>query len=383
MRANRKFLLEGRWKRFPAAAFDGVGYLFFRPGREKPIDLSQIGKVLLVRLDHIGDVLMTTPAIRALRRALPAAEIHLLVKGTSREAVELNPHLDRVIAFDAPWTIAHGKKAGWREILGTVRGLRRESYDCLIDFRADPREALLAAGSGAARRIGYGERGGGFCFHRLVPFDPLRHEILRALDLLVPLGIADDGYGMDLSVSPEDREEADRLLAGLEPRPGEKLVGIHPGAASRFKRWSPEGFSRLGDLLAEKSFRVILLGAKSDRGLLEAVAGGMKSRPAVAVPGGIRILAALVEKLDCLIGNDSAPAHIAQAVGTRAVVLYGPTHDRVTGPLDRDRHSVIRNPVPCSPCWLPGRKFRCGYDFRCWKGLRAEMIAETVTVFIQ
>lgn len=378
VKRQSKYLIEGPGKRSLVRAADRAGYVFLRPRQGGTIDLARIRKILLVRLDHIGDLLMTTPAIRALRKAYPTIGIHLLTKNSNREAVELNPHLDRVIFFDAPWTIARGKKAGLREILDTARGLRKTAYDCAIGFRSDLREALLIAATRANFRIGYGARGGGFCYTHLLPPAPGRHEILRAIDLLSPLGVVTDGVRMEILFSPEDRERAAGLLAHISREPGQQLVGIHPGAASPFKRWSEDGFARLGDLLLRRGNLVILLGSESDRGMIERIGGKMQMKPAAVFPGGIRTLAALIAELDCLVANDSAPAHIAQAVGTRAVILYGPTYDTVTGPLDRSQHAVIRQPVPCSPCWLPGGKFRCEYNLHCWKGLSADQVAEAV-----
>ncbi len=378
MKRQSEYLLKDPGKKFLARATDWVGYALLRPRQGDTIDPAQIRNILLVRLDHIGDLLMTTPAIRALRKVYPTAGIHLLTKSSNREAVELNPYLDQIITFDSPWTIARGKKAGLGEILKTALRLRKAAYDCAIGFRPDLREALLIAATGADFRIGYGERGGGFCFTHPVLFDPGRHEILQALDLLSPLGVDPDGVEMDFFLSPGNRESARCFLAGIDHKPGQKLVGIHPGAASPFKRWEAASFSRLGDLLIREGCRIILFGGPEDRSLLETIAEEMWTEPAAVYPAGVRDLAALIGNLDCLVGNDSAAGHIAQAVGTRAIVLYGPTHDRITGPLDRGKHSVIRHPVPCSPCWLPGTRFHCPHDFRCWKRLTPETAARHI-----
>ncbi len=379
MREKRQYLFDSPGKIFLANLLDKTGGIFCRNRPRGEITPGLISKILLIRLDHIGDLLMTTPAIRALRKTFPAADIHLLIKTQTREAVELNPHLNKIITLDAPWTIVRGKKARPAEIAQCVWDLRREVYDCVVGFRPDPREALLIAATGARCRIGYGSRGGEFCFTHPVSLDPGQHEILRAIDLLAPLGVNPDGCNMELSLSPGDRKRAKALISRAGGSPGDRIIGLHPGAASPFKRWRAEGFSRLGNLLAGPGRLIILLGSEHDRPLLQEIAQGMEEKPPIIVPAGIRLLAALVEQLDCLVGNDSAAAHIAQAVGTRAVVLFGPTHQEITGPLDRQHHTVIRHPLPCSPCWLPGRKFICEHDLQCWKKLRPEEVAAAVT----
>lgn len=321
---------------------------------------------------------MTTPALRALRIIYPNTEIHLLVKKSTSKVLELNPNLDRIITFNAPWTIAKGKRATMGKTIRLIGRLRRERYDCVIGFRADPREALLSLFTGASYRLGYDARGGGFCFTHPLEFRLEDHEIHRAINLLSPLEATSDSDKMDFIFSPGDREKADTILREAGIKTDRRLAGIHPGAASPFKRWTEEGFAALGDLLIEKGYRIILLGTPGERELLESITGRMKNSPPVVCDMNLKVLGAVIKRLDCLVCNDSAPSHIAQAVGTRTIVLYGPTHDTITGPLDRKKHAVVRNPVPCSPCWRPGTKFLCQYDFRCWKGLRAEDVLKAV-----
>lgn len=318
---------------------------------------------------------MTTPAIRALRQKYPRAEIDLLVRKVTYPAVELNPYLNRVIRLNAPWTTPKGDRASWGEVGRAAASLRRRGYDCVVDFRPDPREALLTRWIGAPLRIGYGARGGGFCFNRLFDFNPEEHEIRRAIDLLSPLGVVSSGDEMDLIISGKDR------VGYILKADGKKRIGIHPGAASPFKRWTAAGFARLGDLLMEAGYRVVFLG--EDRGLLDGITGRMKNRPEVISDLKLRVLGAVIEKLDLLVGNDSAPVHIARAVGTRSIALYGPTHDEITGPLDREKQKVVRSPVPCAPCWLPGTEFHCPYNLRCWKELAAEEVMKEVAAAVE
>lgn len=378
MKEKRKYLLDSPLKRFLAGAVDGIGYSFIRPRQKDLIRKDAIHKILLIRLDHIGDLLMTTPALRALRNAYPKADIHLLVKEATSEVLKLNPNLDRIITYNAPWTIAKGKRATTRETIRLLAGLKRERYDCVIDFRADPREALLSLFTGAPNRLGYGVRGGGFCFTHLTDYDPEEHEIRRAIKILSPLEVTADSDKMDFIFSPGDREKAAIILREDGIKTDGKTVGIHPGAASRFKRWTEEGFANLGDRLIEDGYQVILIGAPGDKDLLQSIAGLMRSAPPIICKINLTVLGALISQLDCLVCNDSAPSHIAQAVGTRALVLYGPTHDEVTGPLDREQNQIVRNPIPCAPCWLPGTRFRCEYDLQCWKGLESERVIKFV-----
>jgi len=183
---------------------------------------------------------------------------------------------------------------------------------------------------------------------------------------------------MDFFTTEEDEARADGLLRSLGGDRGRGWAGIHPGAASPKKRWPAASFSRLGDLLSEAGYRVVLLGGPGEEALLETVASRMKVPPARCAPVSLGLLAALIGRLDLLVGNDTAPFHVAQAMGTRSVVIFGPTHDSVTGPLDPERHAVARRPFPCAPCWLPGTRFHCEWNLRCLKKLEAEEVMERV-----
>ena len=376
------YYLEGRLKKCVVAAIDRLGYTFVPASIGNPPGERSLKKILLIRLDHIGDVLMTTPALRGLRKSLPGAEIHLLIKSPTHEVVTLNPYIDRIIHLNAPWTTTGPNRASWPEVVRVIRSLRKEDYDCVVDFRADLREALLSLFIGATYRLGYGARGGGFCFTHPLEYNPGVHEIHRAINLLSPLGVVSDGDKMDFVFSAGDLEKADTILREIGVDFSRKIVGIHPGAASPFKRWTANGFAELGDILMEKGYRILLLGAQGDKDLLQSIAGRMRNSPPVICKMNLKVLGAMISLLDCLVCNDSAPSHIAQAVGTKAFVLYGPTHDKVTGPLDREKYTVVRNPVPCSPCWLPGTKFECKHDLQCWKGLQANDVLKAAEMIV-
>ena len=371
----KHYYFDNPVKRILARGIDWAGYTLSRPRQNFPVKDGTIKKILLIRLDHIGDVLMTTPAIRALRKKFPAAEIHLLVREATAPAVAGNPYIDRIITLNAPWTTPGPKKASRGDVRKLTGRLKAEGYDCVVGFRADLREALLIGKTAAPVRIGFGARGGGFSLTHPAEFEPDAHEIIRALGLLVPLGVPADGEEMDFFLSEAERKKGAEILNTVLAENGRKLVGIHPGAASSLKRWSDSGFARLADLLSQSGFRVILLGAESDRELLERIRRMMTASIPVVSDIGLRILGAVIDKLDLLVGNDSAPVHLARAVGTPSLTLFGPTHEEITGPLDREKHAVIRSPVGCSPCWRPGTKFRCRFDQRCWEELEAEEVA--------
>jgi ADP-heptose:LPS heptosyltransferase len=187
-------------------------------------------------------------------------------------------------------------------------------------------------------------------------------EIQRNLDLARLLGCPDLGVELEFPLSGEDRAEATRHL-GCLPRADRPWVGIHPGARAPARRWSPRRFAALADVMArEHRAQIILTGGAAEREIVAEVRRHMTAE-ALDLSGRTTIggLAALIERLDLFVSNDSGPAHLAVAVGTASVVIFGPAEVARWAPLDATRHPVVRRDVPCSPCGYTD----CPIDHRC------------------
>jgi lipopolysaccharide heptosyltransferase II len=342
--------------------------------------------ILLVRLRLIGDVVFTTPAIRAVRRHYPDARIAYIVEEEAADVVRHNPHLDAVIVAKSPH--APGRL---RADIALVSRLRREKYDLAIDFHGGPRSSLLTWLSGAPQRIGYDVAGRGWMYTTRVPRPRAlrpRHSVVSQWDVLLPLGIAPPDPGIDATEMPDDPEVALRVarrLADAAIAGDSVLIVIHVSAGNPFRRWPSASFVDLVWRLAsnDSKRRIILTSGPSDAAAAAAIARDARARldpdrrAAVVECGEFDLaeLRALIERAALYIGGDSGPLHIAGTTRVPIVGLYGPTLPVRSQPF---RHAQLISAaaevpdLPCRPC--DQRRCEPG-DFRCLTGIAPEMVA--------
>jgi lipopolysaccharide heptosyltransferase II len=342
--------------------------------------------ILLVRLRLIGDVVFTTPAIRALRRHYPGARITYVVEEEAAAVVRHNPHLDAVIIARSPH--APGRL---RSDIALVRRLRRERYDLAIDFHGGPRSSILTWLSGAPQRIGYEVAGRSWMYTTRVPRPRAlrpRHSVISQWDLLLPLGIAPPDPEVDMVEMAEDPAAATavaRRLAEAGVTAANPVVVLHVSAGNPFRRWPPASFVELVCRLASKdpNRRIILTSGPSDAAAAAAIAldararMGAQERAAIVECGEFDLaeLRALVGRAALYIGGDSGPLHIAGTTRVPVVALYGPTLPIRSQPFRGARFISMAADVPDLPC-RPCDQRQCEPgDFRCLTRISAADVA--------
>ena len=318
-----------------------------RPARDLP-EARSVESVLALRLDRLGDLITTLPALQLLRKALPEARLELAVGSWNEPVARRLPFIDRVRVVDAPWS-AWGRKARFADARAA---LGQEPFDLALDFQGDVRVLLLMALSRAKLRAGYGDTGGDYLLTHRARWNEKRSwydqnaDLVRALypDVEVePGGGPIRPYNF---VTGDDRREAALLLDSSE-RP---LVGIHPSAGRSLKEWEPEKFAALADRLSEFA-TVVLTGSDSDRPLVERVGEAAATRPVKLLGLSLPTFAALIERLDVFVSGDTGPMHLSHAVGTPNVAIFGPSDPVRYGPNESlGLRRVVRSSVYCSPC---------------------------------
>jgi predicted lipopolysaccharide heptosyltransferase III len=342
-------------------------------------------KILLVRLRLLGDVVLTTPVIRAVRRRFPDAHVSYLVEPAAAAVVRGNPHLNEVIV--APKR--HGV-ARWIDDLALASRLRRERYDLVIDMHGGPRAAWLAWATRAPMRIGYTIKGRTWMYtHAVARADDLlpRHSVVNQWDLLAPIGIGAPDPSRDAIEIAEDAAavasvEAKLRAAGIGPE--HVIIVIHVSAGNPFRRWPAEAFTTLAAQLAAADVRrrVVITSGPSEAEAASRIVAAARERLG---PDGYRVsdpdldvaeLHALTERAAVYIGGDSGPLHVASATATPIVALFGPTLPERSMPWRDARwfaEAVDAGPLPCRPC----RQRVCvTADFRCLEGIRPDQVVD-------
>jgi len=315
-------------------------------------------RILCIKLKHIGDVLLMTPTVRALRQAWPGSTISALVPRGTEEVLAGNPDLNAVLTFSRDAGLA----GSWR----TMLALRRFAPDLVLEMGQGDREAVFGWLSGARRRVGYEPgRSGGWrrvLLTQAVPWNGAQHVVETNLDLVRACGIPAGAGRPVLVVRPEARSRIMARLASAGRRPGQPLVVVHPVSRWLFKAW-PEAccaevishlIRRAGVAVAVTSGPGAAEVESANRILARVDAPGVGG-PIINLIGQTSLaeLAAVLERATLFLGVDSAPMHMAAALGVPVVALFGPSGEHNWGPWG-DEHAVVASPYLCRPCGQDG-----------------------------
>lgn len=334
-------------------------------------------RVLVWKLSAMGDVVLSTPSLRAVRRQFPRSSISVVTGRPVYEILAHCPYVDDVIVYD-PTRKDRTLAGKWR----FVRHLQRAAFAVSIDLQNNRLTHLMAWLAGIPVRIGYRRRWGGLLSRAVTlpktPMNPIAHQH----QLLQAAGISPNGAQMELWPSSEDQARADRLLRELGWDGKRPLIGVHPGASGRWrtKQWEPARWAALCDWLADHGYQPVVTGSADDQPLGQRLLGATSSSPLIAI-GKTRVmeLACMIRRCRAFVTTDSAPLHIAAAVGTPTVALFGPT--------DPARHVppsagviVLKRDVFCSPCYSP----RCRtITHACMKRIEVEDVMQAIGNFVE
>jgi len=325
-----------------------------------PLAADRIREVLVLRLDRIGDLLMSLPALADLRRAYPTARIRLAVGRWSEEIARRAP-VDDVLVWSAPWVGRPSEGAETRRALWAhARALRASRPDLAFDLQGDVRAAWLMALTGARERVGYANTGGARLLTRVVPLDETVSWIeqnRRAVAAAAGPAAMGAGARVDL-LTAADRQRAREILAGAGLDGPGPVVGLHASGGRPVKQWAPGRWREVARRLQREFGAALLLtGTAADRPLAEEVARGLDGA-VHDFTGRLSLIdsLAVIGSLDLFLSADTGPMHMAAAVEAPSVSVFGPSDPRRyfsggTGGPDT-RHVVVQPDLWCAPCNL-------------------------------
>ncbi len=298
---------------------------------------DKITNILLIKPGAIGDLLQLTPVIRVLKRKFPDARISLIVSAPATASLfRHNPYVHETIVFDKK-----GEHRSVSALLGLWWKLRCARYDMVLNFQRSNIKAWLLASAAFPCRV--------LVYHKAK--DRVVHAVVNHLETVASLGIDANDVELDLFTSETEEDFADKLFfsSGLTEK---KVVALNPGASNRIKCWSPGSFARLADRLADDlDARAIIVGGTEDRDLADEICSGMRHNP-IDLVGKVTLLqlGAVLKRCSLLVSGDTGPLHLATAVRTPVIALFGAIDPRRTGPVGQT-HMVIRHEeIPCVPC---------------------------------
>lgn len=333
-----------------------------------------MNNILIIKPSSFGDIIQALPVAARLKDAWPHLTVSWLVNTRYRRLLEQNPCVHKALIFDRhAWNSVTDLPRAVCGLAGLLRLLRREHFDAVLDLQGLLRSGIFTGVTGAPLRIGFaGAREGARHFYTRYVEAPREsmHAVQRYLRTVDALGCPETAVRFPLGIGPEEHAWAEYALSPCEEMNNGPLIGLAPAARWETKRWPAERFAALGDTLSDAGARVVVIGGVKGEGVDVLDRMKRKALPVLAIGDPLR-LAALLNKLDLLICNDSGPMHCAAAVGTRVTALFGPTSPRRTGPHGTG-HLVIRAPVDCRPCF----KRRCDRPVSCMESISVEQVRQ-------
>ncbi|HTK30510.1 MAG TPA: glycosyltransferase family 9 protein [Candidatus Saccharimonadaceae bacterium] len=333
-------------------------------------------RLLALRPRALGDVVLITPALRALLAGHPGATLEVVTEPRYAPLLEPLPGVAKI------WPLERSV----RGTLALIAALRRRRFDLVVDFFGNPRTALIAAWCGAATSVGYALRGRGRAYRRAVPRTALvldaagrpRREHAAATHVRLALAAGGRADGLDPRLAPHsaDGARADELLARAGVRAPEETVGLVAAGTWPAKTWPAVNAGRLARLVAEAGRDVLLLAGPGEDDVTDTV---RRHAPGVRVlpPCGVAELAAVIARLGAVVGTDSGPIHLAAAFGRPTFAWFGPTDPDTWAPRG-DAHAVWRTTLPCRGC----DRTRCPH-WNCMPELTAEAAATRVLAHLE
>lgn len=328
-------------------------------------------RILIIKIGAVGDCVLATPSIRAIRRKNPKAFIALLIGRIESQALKGCPYVDEMIIYDRK-----GKDNGLIRFLELAKEIKGYGFEEAVDLQNNSKSHLFAFLSSAPAR--YGHKKGKYWFLLNGTISDVRYAIPpveHQFRVLAMLGIEKPAHDLELWPSAADDEAARRLLEGEWVGENQVLVGINPSASPRWatKKWSPENFAKVCDALASEEIRTVLVGSRADAETGAEILRLTKSKPINLIGRtSLTELAALMKRFKCLVTSDSAPMHIAAAMKTPFVALFGPTDPLRHLPPTKD-YIVVAKDLRCAPCYKPV----CS-DTRCMREITVAEVLKAI-----
>jgi heptosyltransferase II len=346
-------------------------------GLKRPPVPSEIRKILFIRPDRLGDMVLSTPVLRAIKKGFPLARLTVLASQSNAPLLRYDPYVDEVVIW-----AQRRKRVAPIQFLRQAHRLAKEGYDVVIDPLPgnDLSTALIAYISGALLRIGFPGYGREVFFSRLAGFADGRHMVDLILETARLLGVPPDRRLPHIHLLPTEGERADRWLRQqyLGTRP---LIGIHPGGYYPSQRWPAEYFARLAVVLKRDGVSdIVLLGGADDRELVHMIFDRAGEHLVLFQNDNLRESVALVSRLDLLVCNNSGPLHVAAALNVPTLSFMGPTEKHRWMPLGRNHKVLRREDLDCIGC----NRGTCPRgDHACMRGIQPEEAANGIRQLLE
>jgi heptosyltransferase-2 len=338
--------------------------------------MEEYKKILIIRLSSLGDVVLTTPVIKALKKKFPQSEIYFLTKENYFEVLKNNPHLSSVIRFNPD-----KEHRGFSGLKKLIKELNQYNFDLIVDLHSNLRSFLIRHWTKANKKIKYKKRALARFF--MVHFKWLKIKSQPTVDsyLLSLRKIGIENRERKPKIFLDDKSEGfvNAFLLQNKIEKDDILIGVSPGAKWETKRWNKEKFVQLCRILLKgERYKIILFGSNEEKNLIEDVAQNFPRGVFKAIGLSLLELSALIKMCKLFVSNDSGPMHMATAMDVPVIAIFGPTHPNLGFSLLGEKNVILTTSEKCSPCSLHGEKPCKKEKQYCFENISAEEVAAVV-----
>lgn len=339
-------------------------------------------KILVVQTAFPGDIILTTPLFKAIKRLFPNSKLSVLTTPAGAELLKGIVEIDSLIPYDK-----RGRHKSIVEYVKLIARLRSRHYDLWISPHRSARTAIMTYFASPVDSVGFVDAVFSFCYRKKVIRDTSLHEVDRILSLLKPFlkNMTIHEKQPYLEISPQASLEAERILGenGITPR--DLVIGMAPGSVWPTKQWTPEGFASLIDKLYKKyKAKILLLGSPNESECRDRILSLTENKPVDLIgKTTLSVLTPIVDRCRIFIGNDSAPGHVASARGVPVVSIFGPTIPAFGYAPYGEKVYIVEKELPCRPCHIHGPVKCPEGHFNCMKQISADDVMQGVKYLLE
>src|ERR1035437_891059 len=345
------------------------------------VDISGIKRALIIRHRAIGDIILVTPFIRALKKAIPGAEVDVVIEPMGIEVLQGNPYLNRAIILERNRLKKAPLFVRIKDTFRFYKDLMDRKYTIVFDLWGNLRTALMCFLTGAKYRVGFNFRGRKYFYNTVVEPDvPPKYNVFYHMDLLKAIGIKDDGGKTDFYVGDEDLKFADDFYGKIGRLPKDTVIGLNGAGSWITKRWPEYKFALLADSIVRslKNIKVVIIWGPGEKAMAEKIYSQMKEDKKdvfLAPDTNLKQLGAIMLGMHVFVSNDGAPNHMAAALDVPSLTVFGPTNYRSWVPAGNSRHMEVHSSLKCAPC----DAMECPTDIECMNGIDPGLVFDRMT----